>query len=156
GHGRRDETGRLGRHRGHRLRRRDAARHTALRGACGTWDARRANGARVRGAVRRDRAEASLRPRLPGMLREVGLATWSRAAWSLRGGRRERDFGRLRVAHLRGHMIGAGLVTNEEVDRFLELTKKPEFGYLPLPMVTVWRRRPVEGCCPAHIPSAVR
>ena len=40
-------------------------------------------------------------------------------------------------------MVNAGLLTDIEVDRFLDLTRQPGFGYLPLLRVTAWGQRPV-------------
>lgn len=88
-------------------------------------------------------ANPNLGPALPGMLRSAGLVNiGAELHGSFVWGARERDFGRLTVEHLREHMVGAGLVTEEEIERFLVLTQQPEFAYMPLPMMTVWGRRP--------------
>ena len=90
-------------------------------------------------------ADATLGPRLPGMLRAAGLAN---AGAELHGryvwGGTARDFGRLTVEHLRGHMVRLGLVTDEEIERFLEENQKSEWGYIPITFVTAWGQRPVE------------
>jgi hypothetical protein len=44
--------------------------------------------------------------------------------------------------HALAQMVNAGVLTDIEVDRFLDLTRLPGFGYLPLPMVTAWGQRP--------------
>jgi hypothetical protein len=90
-------------------------------------------------------ADANLGPKLPGLLRAAGLVNveaelHGRYVWGGRG----RDFGRLTVEQVRGRMVGAGLVTEEEVERFLALTAQPEFGYMPLPLVTAWGQRPAD------------
>lgn len=88
-------------------------------------------------------ADAELGPRLPSLLRAAGLTAvgaelHGRVIW----GGTSRNFSRLSLEQLRERMVGAGLLTDAEVDHFLALTRQPEFGYLPLPMVTAWGRRP--------------
>ena len=43
--------------------------------------------------------------------------------------------------HARARMVNAGLLTDIEVDRYLDLTRQPGFGYMPLPVVTAWGQR---------------
>jgi hypothetical protein len=44
--------------------------------------------------------------------------------------------------HALARMVNLGLLTDIEVDRFLDLTRQPGFGYLPLPMVTTSEQLP--------------
>jgi SAM-dependent methyltransferase len=88
--------------------------------------------------------DVELGAHLPGLLHaagltQVGAELHGRFVWGGSG----RDFGRLSLEHLQGRMIGAGLLTEEEIAHFLALTRQPNFGYLPLPMVTAWGQRPV-------------
>jgi hypothetical protein len=50
-------------------------------------------------------------------------------------------------------MVNLGLLTDIEVDRFLDLTRQPGFGYLPLPMVTASGQRPGSRCRLAGLPT---
>lgn len=88
-------------------------------------------------------ADPRFGPSLPAALRAVGLTNVGaelHAPFVWGGG--ARDFGRLSAQHLRGHMVGAGLVTEQEVERFLALTARADFGCLSVPMVTAWGQRP--------------
>jgi SAM-dependent methyltransferase len=90
-------------------------------------------------------ANPNLGPALAGMLRASGLVNvdmelHGRVAW----GGRARDFGHLTVETLRTQILGAGLLTEEEIEQFASLIRQPEFGYMPLPIVTAWGQRPEE------------
>lgn len=88
-------------------------------------------------------ANPNLGSALPGMFRASGLVNIDmelrgRVAW----GGRARDFGHLTVENLRTQILGAGLLTEEEIEQFASLMTQPEFGYMPLPIVTAWGQRP--------------
>jgi hypothetical protein len=48
---------------------------------------------------------------------------------------------RLTIRQLQAPLAGTGLVTDPEIERFLELLAQPWFGHLPLVMVTAWGQR---------------
>jgi hypothetical protein len=52
------------------------------------------------------------------------------------------SFLRLTIQQLQTPLAGTGLVTDREIERFLELLGQPSFGHLPFVMVTAWGRRP--------------
>jgi SAM-dependent methyltransferase len=89
-------------------------------------------------------ARADYGPQLPAALRAAGLVnveaelharfTWGGAA---------RDFRRLSLEQLRGPIRQFDLLTEEEVTRALDLTRREDAAYIPLPMVTAWGQRPV-------------
>jgi SAM-dependent methyltransferase len=88
-------------------------------------------------------ADASFGSRLPTALLEAGLEDVGAEVHApfVRGGA-ERDFASLTIQHLRPQLVGAGLLSEDEVEQFLTLTAQPRFGYAPLFMVTAWGRRP--------------
>ena len=117
-------------------------------GACTTPDGQAALDERVYRAVaalfEARGARADYGPQLPRALHAAGLAEvgaelHARFAWG--GG--ARDFRRLSLEQMRGYLIGAGFVREEEVARALDLTAREEACYVPMPMVTAWGRRPI-------------
>jgi hypothetical protein len=46
-------------------------------------------------------------------------------------------------------LAGVGLVTDPELDRFLEFLEQPAFGHLPFLMVTAWGQKPAVGDGPS-------
>jgi SAM-dependent methyltransferase len=88
-------------------------------------------------------ALADYGPRLPAALRAAGLVhvgaeLHARFTW----GGADRDFRRLCLEQLRGPILQHGLMTEEEVACALELTRREDAAYIPLPMVTAWGQRP--------------
>jgi SAM-dependent methyltransferase len=87
-------------------------------------------------------------PRLPGALLaagpvHVGAELHGPLVWGS-----ERSFGHLSAraaladGPVRARVLGAGLVTEEEPERFVALTARPSCGALWLPLVTAWGQRP--------------
>jgi hypothetical protein len=58
------------------------------------------------------------------------------------GARGAGSFLRLTIQQLQAPLAGTGLVTDREIERFLELLGRPSFGHLPFVMVTAWGQRP--------------
>jgi SAM-dependent methyltransferase len=87
-------------------------------------------------------ADASFGPRLPRALAEAGLERVSAELHTplLHGG--AASLLQLTIQQLQTPLAGTGLVTDREIERFLELLEQPSFGYLPFVMVTAWGRRP--------------
>jgi hypothetical protein len=86
-------------------------------------------------------------PRLPGALRELGLVNvgvemhaslewggeWSYGYLSAQGA--------LANELVRSRVLSAGLLTEDELNRFVALTANPTKGVIWLPMVTAWGQR---------------
>lgn len=87
-------------------------------------------------------ADASFGPRLPRALAEAGLEQIGAELHTplLHGG--AGSFLRLTIQQLQAPLAGTGLVTDREIERFLELLGQPSFGHLPFVMVTAWGQRP--------------
>ncbi len=83
--------------------------------------------------------------RLPGTLAEHGLVDVGGEAVSpfVRGGTVESEFYRLTLDQVRGAMTTTGLLTDGEVDRALRNNADPECGWLSVPVVSAWGRRPL-------------
>lgn len=58
------------------------------------------------------------------------------------GGAMNQDFPRMTVQHLREQLISAGLLTEDEVERYLTLTGKNRLGYAMFHVVSAWGQRP--------------
>jgi SAM-dependent methyltransferase len=90
-------------------------------------------------------AEASLGPRLPGMLMEAGLVEVGGQVYvPLVAGGTGRDWARLTIEQLGPRFVAAGLLEEREVAEFLAVLSDPQSRYLPPPMVTAWGRRPAD------------
>jgi SAM-dependent methyltransferase len=88
-------------------------------------------------------ADASFGARLPGALAEAGLERVGAELHTplLHGA--DGSLLRLVIQQLGAPLLGTGLVTDPEIERFGELLAQPSFGYLPFVMVTAWgQRRP--------------
>lgn len=90
-------------------------------------------------------ADGSFGSRLPRVMLDAGLVSagaefHSPFAW----GGAERHFIALSMQHLRVPLVRAGLLSEEEIETFINLTKEPSFGSLILPMVTAWGQRPAD------------
>ncbi len=59
-----------------------------------------------------------------------------------RGGSPTGQVWRLTTEQLRGAIVGTGLVTEHDLERYLELLEHPDFVWLMPTMVAVWGRRP--------------
>jgi SAM-dependent methyltransferase len=88
-------------------------------------------------------ADPGLGPRLPKALREAGLENIGGEVHSplWRGGV-DADFFRLSMEQIRQHLPGTGLVTEQDVERVLELAAQPSLLHVPFVMVTAWGQRP--------------
>jgi SAM-dependent methyltransferase len=93
-------------------------------------------------------ADASFGPRLPRALAEAGLEQIGAELHTplLHGG--AETFLRLTIQQLQAPLAGTGLVTDREIERFLDLLAQPSFGHLPFVMVTAWGRRPAADAGP--------
>jgi hypothetical protein len=87
-------------------------------------------------------------PRLPGALLMAGLINVGAALHSPLEWGSERSYGHLSALGalanelVRTRVLGARLLTEQEVERFVALTAEPSFGALWMPMVTAWGQRP--------------
>jgi hypothetical protein len=80
---------------------------------------------------------------LPESVRRAGLEYLGGEIHSpIISGGGARDFGRLSMMAIREPIVASGLLTEDEVDAFLELTLDPEGTYVPFVMTSVWARRP--------------
>ena len=87
-------------------------------------------------------ADPGFGPRLPRALAEAGLeAVGAELHTPLLRGAAGSMLG-LTIQQLQASLAGTGLVTQREIERFLELLAQPWFGHLPFIMVTAWGRRP--------------
>jgi SAM-dependent methyltransferase len=87
-------------------------------------------------------ADPGLGPRLPSALREAGLEDVGGEVHSplWRGGA-DGDFFRLSTQQLKEHLPRTGLVTEQDVERVLELSAQPSLLHVPFVMVTAWGKR---------------
>lgn len=87
-------------------------------------------------------ADMGYASRLPDSMRQAGLEVVGGEVHSplVRGG--PQDFGALTMAALRRPAVGAGLLTEADVDAFLAMTADPGSQYVPFLMTSVWGRRP--------------
>jgi SAM-dependent methyltransferase len=87
-------------------------------------------------------------PRLPGALATAGLVNVGAELHSPLTWGSQRSYGHLSAQGalanelVRTRVLGAGLLTEEEVERFVALTGDPSLGALWMPMVTAWGQRP--------------
>jgi 2-polyprenyl-3-methyl-5-hydroxy-6-metoxy-1,4-benzoquinol methylase len=88
-------------------------------------------------------ADAGFGVRLPQALADAGLEQIDVEVYApiLHGGTR-RDWVRLTAEQIGPRMVSTGMLTADELARFLELTSQPESRYTPPFMVTAWGRRP--------------
>jgi SAM-dependent methyltransferase len=86
-------------------------------------------------------ADASFGPRLPRALTEAGLQRVGAELHTplLHGG--AGSLLGLTIEQLQAPLAGTGLVTEREIERFLDLLRQPSFGHLPFVMVTAWGQR---------------
>jgi SAM-dependent methyltransferase len=81
---------------------------------------------------------------LPARLRALGLVEVGNEGrvFVMEGGSPGARWFRLSLAHLRGRLVGPGLLSDAEVDRMLELFDDPEWAaYSPI-ILGAWGRRP--------------
>jgi SAM-dependent methyltransferase len=89
-------------------------------------------------------ADASFGTRLVGGLKAAGLENVGGAVHtSLVAGGIE-NWARGSVEHLKGRLAGTGLVSADEVERFLTVAANASTHYAPPFMVTAWGRHPIE------------
>jgi SAM-dependent methyltransferase len=81
---------------------------------------------------------------LPARLRAQGLCDLGNEgrAYVTRGGTAGARWSLLSVAHLRGRLVGAGKLTDAELDYMLELFDDPNWEALSLLLLAAWGRRP--------------
>lgn len=86
-------------------------------------------------------AEASFGPRLPGILKEMGLTEVGGEVRApiVQGG--SEQFVSRSAEQLRPRLVESGLVTEEEVQAFLEMVADPASHHLPPFLVSSWGRR---------------
>lgn len=91
-------------------------------------------------------ADPSLGPQLPKALREAGLEGVGGEVHSplWRGGvdGGGGDFFRLSTEQIKERLPRTGLVTEQDVERALELSAQPSLLHVPFVMVTAWGQRP--------------
>lgn len=87
-------------------------------------------------------AEASLGPRLPGMLHEAGLVDvgGEMRAPVVQGG--SEQWVRGTAEQLSPRLVETGLVSDEEIQAFLAMAADPASHYVPPFMVAAWGRKP--------------
>jgi SAM-dependent methyltransferase len=87
-------------------------------------------------------ADAGFGARLPEALQAAGLEqVGAEVHVTLVRGGADRDWVRLTVEHLHPRLVSTGLLSADDIDRFLELTAQPSAWYAPPFMVTAWGRR---------------
>jgi hypothetical protein len=101
---------------------------------------------RVVGALQALLERAGIDPscgaRLPAALERAGLRDVGAELHApFVAGGAGRDCLRLTVEYLRPRLVGAGLLTDRDVARFVRLTHDPASRYVPLFMVSAWGRR---------------
>jgi SAM-dependent methyltransferase len=86
-------------------------------------------------------ASATFGPRLPGILKELGLTEVGGEVRApiIPGG--SSQFVSRSAEQLRPRLVETGLVTDEEVHAFLEMAADPASDHLPPMLVSVWGRR---------------
>jgi SAM-dependent methyltransferase len=86
-------------------------------------------------------ADASFGPRLPGILKEMGLSEVGGEVRApiVQGGRGQ--FVGHSLEQLRPRLVGTGLITDDEIQTFLDLAADPASHHLPPMLVSVWGRR---------------
>jgi SAM-dependent methyltransferase len=88
-------------------------------------------------------ADMSYASTLPDAVRRAGLEYLGGEIHSpIISGGAANDFGRLSMMAIREPIVASGLLTEDEVDAFLEMTLDPGSTYLPFVMTSVWARRP--------------
>ncbi|MGK5628538.1 methyltransferase [Streptomyces sp. URMC 123] len=85
--------------------------------------------------------DAGLGRRLPEMLLAAGLTEVGAALYAPVGTAGGPPFLRLTLGRLRPGLVAAGGMTEEEVDRVMDLIERPGFTHVPGFMVTAWGRR---------------
>jgi SAM-dependent methyltransferase len=86
-------------------------------------------------------ADATFGPRLPGILKELGLTEVGGEVRAplIEGGNNQ--FVSHSAEQLRPRLVETGLVTDDEVQAFLDLAADPASHHLPPMLVSVWGRR---------------
>jgi hypothetical protein len=59
-----------------------------------------------------------------------------------RGGSPTAQVWRLTTEQMRGAIVGTGMVTEDDLERYLTLLENPDFTWLMPTMIAVWGRRP--------------
>jgi SAM-dependent methyltransferase len=80
---------------------------------------------------------------LPARLRALGLVNVGNEGrvWVMEGGSAGARWFRLSLAHLRPRLVGAGMLTDEEVERMLELFDDPNWSAFSPIILAAWGRR---------------
>jgi SAM-dependent methyltransferase len=82
--------------------------------------------------------------RLPGLLREAGLADMGAEGWVpvAQAGSAVSSWWQLSLAKLRPAVLARTSLTDDVLDRYLEMVSDPGFTFLFLTLITAWGRRP--------------
>ncbi len=81
--------------------------------------------------------------RLPAQLRALGLRDVGNEGrvWVMEGGSPGARWFRLSLAHLRPRLVGPGMLSDQEIDRMLELFEDPDWSAFSPVIMAVWGRR---------------